>query len=164
MRILYTIAITFLLTLGLSYLIFSDNEEKEPRIYYHNMIPIRTDTTCNSTILDTVSDISIIKLQEPTSQKIKQKKRKKKHTVSIDTTITEKIETLEHLIAIKKASETKIYHFEKELAALERSKNIFNKRKREEKITMTKEFLSEARISLQQINVRIKQHMEEKKQ
>lgn len=160
MKILYAIAITFLLTLGISYLIFSPIQEEVPMVY-HN---VTATTASDSTIIDTVTDMNMATLAEPIPQTNKQKKRKKKHTINSDSTITEKIETLEHLIAIKKASETKIYHFEKELAALERSKNIFNKRKREEKITMTKEFLSEAHTSLQQINVRIKQHMEEKKQ
>lgn len=158
MKILYAIIITFLLTLGLSYLIFSPTQEETPVLYQH----ATTDTPTITVPVDTITDLSMAALAEPTPQTNKQKRRKKEHTISSDTTITDKIETLEHLIAIKKASETKIYHFEKELDDLEKSKNIFNKRKREEKITMTKEFLSEARTSLQQINIRIKQHMQEK--
>lgn len=159
MKTLFTIIITFLLTLGLSFLLFSAKEEKKvatpqstrPIVSTKKAITFQHDSTINENPTHT-------QISKPKTEK----KQRRTNPKPNETNIAEQLETIEHLIEIKKASEAKIYHFEKQLIDLEKNKNVFNKRKREEKIIMTKQFLEEARISLQQINVRINQHMQEK--
>lgn len=159
MKILYTIIITFLLTLGLAFLLFSSKEvidtpaDHTPKPIINT--PIAATLQHDSHITDTIVQAKTIKPK-------REKKRKKNNNITNKKDIEQEIETIEHLIEIKKASEAKIYHFEKQIIDLERNNNIFNKRKREEKIVMTKQFLDEARISLRQIDLRINQHMQEK--